>query len=340
MMTLVDHEIRLSGSDIVFKTAKGDNLLRAALRAGIGFPYECNVGVCGSCKFEVLDGEVFDLWPEAPGLSAKDRAKGRRLACQCRPLTSCEIKARCSKEFEPVIRPYLFSAELVGRQMVTHDIFEFSFRSHEDANFLPGQYLLLSVPNGDQVRAYSMSNLSNTDGLWNVMVRRVPNGIMSNWLFDSLKLGEFINVDGPYGLAYLRSNSAHDVVCIAGGSGLAPMLSIANSASMASTMFGRSISLFYGGRTVIDIPKFDELLLRPASVACHVAVSTPESEDHSGWVGNRGFVHELMAQTLNGDLSDREYYLAGPPPMIETVVRTLMLEHKVPANQIHFDRFF
>jgi toluene monooxygenase electron transfer component len=339
-MNLVDHEIRISGSDIVFRSASGDNLLRAGLRAGIGFPYECNVGACGSCKVEVIEGETLDLWPEAPGLSAKDRAKGRRLACQCRPLTSCEIKIRPSDDFVPVIRPHRFVAVLVARRPVTHDIYEFSFRSNDGSKFLPGQYLLMDVPNGDQVRAYSMSNLSNAVGLWNVMVRRVVNGKMSNWLFDSLKIADSINIDGPYGLAYFRSDISRDVVCIAGGSGFAPMLSIANSVSIDPSMTGRAVSFFYGGRTAVDIPTFSQWLIRPESVECYPAVSTPEKDDQSDWHGERGFVHELVSRKLTGDLCDREYYLAGPPPMIEVMVRTLMLEHKVPASQIHFDRFF
>ena len=102
----------------------------------------------------------------------------------------------------------------------------------------------------------------------------------------------------------------------------------------------RPIWLFYGGRGPADLPVFDEWLLDAAKVRVRVAVSAPELADAAAWTGERGLVHELAARTLTGELSAHRYYLAGPPPMIETAVRMLMVEHKVPAQQIHYDRFF
>lgn len=339
-MNLPGHAIRLSGSDTCYTVPAGDNLLRAGLRAGIGLPYECNAGGCGSCKFEVISGEVEDLWPEAPGLSAKDRARGRRLACQCRPLSDCEIKIRPGESFVPAIRPQRFEAEYQGSRLVTADIREFSFRGAQPARFLPGQYALLDLPGVGQVRAYSMSNQPNEAGDWNVMVRRVPNGRVSNRLFDALQPAQQVRMDGPFGIAHLRPDAPRDVVCIAGGSGLAPMLSIANAAAAQMALNGRSISFFYGGRGPDDIPAFGDWLSQPDRVQVGSAVSVAELADAGGWTGERGFVHELLVRSLSGDLAAREYYLAGPPPMIETVVRTLMVDHKVPADQIHYDRFF
>ncbi|MDO8451200.1 MAG: FAD-binding oxidoreductase [Rhodoferax sp.] len=334
------YSIRLAGTDTCYTVPPGDNLLRAGLRAGIGMPYECNAGGCGSCKFEVVSGEVEDRWPDAPGISAKDRAKGRHLACQCRPLSNCEIKIRVSESFVPVVRPESFEAEYVGSQHVTDDIREFRFRGKQPARFLPGQYALLELPGVGQVRAYSMSNQPNEAGDWNVMVRRVPNGKVSNLLFDALQVGQFVQIDGPYGLANLRPEAPRDVVCIAGGSGLAPMLSVANAAAACAELGGRSISLFYGGRGPADIPQFGDWLSQPHRVQCKAAVSVAELADQGGWTGERGFVHELLVRSLGGDFATREYYLAGPPPMIETVVRALMVDHQVHATQIHYDRFF
>ncbi|MGH6625213.1 MAG: 2Fe-2S iron-sulfur cluster-binding protein [Burkholderiaceae bacterium] len=339
-MSQTGHTIQIAGNEARYTVLPGDNLLRAGLRAGIGMPYECNAGGCGSCKFEVIRGEVEDLWPEAPGISAKDRAKGRRLACQCRPLTDCEIKIRVGEDFVPVVRPDRFEATFTGSEHVTSDIREFSFRGHQPARFLPGQYALLELPGAGQVRAYSMSNQPNDDGDWKVMVRRVPNGQVSNQLFDALHVGQSVQIDGPYGLAYLRSEVPRDVVCIAGGSGLAPMLSVVNAAAASPALEGRTISLFYGGRGSVDIPRFDAWLGLPERVQCKAAVSVVELADQGGWTGERGFVHELLVRSIATDFAAREYYLAGPPPMIETVVRTLMVDHQVSASQIHYDRFF
>jgi toluene monooxygenase electron transfer component len=223
--------------------------------------------------------------------------------------------------------------------VVTPDIREFRFRGPGAATFLPGQYALLGLPGMDQLRAYSMSNLPNDAGDWDFMVRRVPNGRVSTMLFDELRPGDRITLDGPLGLAHWREDTARDVVCIAGGSGLAPIISIANAAAMQSPG-DRPIWLFYGGRGPADLPDFDEWLHASARVSVHAAVSSAELAAAAGWAGERGFVNELVARTLSGDLAAHRYYLAGPPPMIETVVRMLMVEHKVPAQNIHYDRFF
>lgn len=331
--------IRIAGTDTAFQSAAGDNLLRAGLRAGIGMPYECNAGGCGSCKFELISGEVEELWSEAPGLSAKDRTRGRRLACQCRALSDCEIKIRPAESFLTPTAPSVVQATYVGHRVVTPDIREFRFRGPGAANFLPGQYALLGLPGADQLRAYSMSNLPNDAGDWDFMVRRVPNGRVSTLLFDVLRPGESVTLDTPLGLAHWREDTAHDVICIAGGSGLAPIISIANAAAMQSSG-ARPITLFYGGRGPADLPAFDAWLHGSARVRVHAAVSSAELADAAAWAGERGFVHELVARTLSGDLAAHRYYLAGPPPMIETVVRMLMVEHKVPAQNIHYDRFF
>lgn len=336
-MNFVVHQICIAGSESGFTVAPGDNLLRAGLRAGIGLPYECNAGGCGSCKFELLHGEVTELWPEAPGLSAKDRQRGRRLACQCVAQSDCEIKIQPSDAFVARELPRKFEATYVGNVAVTGDISEFRFQSKEPARFSPGQYALVTLPGATQARAYSMSNQPNDQGLWAFMVRQVPGGYISPLLFDALQPGSEVSIDGPLGFAHWRDDSPRGVVCIAGGSGIAPVLSIAN----AVTQDGGALPLwlFYGGRTPADIPKFADWLHDSGRVQVHAAVSA-DADDAAAWTGPRGFIHEVVAQTLAGEPADYEYYLAGPPPMIETNVRMLIVDRKVPAGQIHYDRFF
>lgn len=339
-MSNTSFTVRLAGSASSFPNPAGDTLLRAGLRAGLGLAYECSAGGCGSCKCDIVHGEVEDLWPDAPGLSARDRAKGRRLACQCRPLSDCEIKMRSGPEYVSAHAPVRFRARYLGSRAVTQDIREFRFRSDQPAQFAPGQYALLDLPGLGQLRAYSMSNLPNAEGDWHFMVRQVPEGRGGRLLFETLQPGDSVGIDGPLGLAQLRTGSPRDVVCIAGGSGLAPMLSIANAALAASAASARAIHLFYGGRSPADIPVFNDWLAQPQRVQVHAAVSSAPAQDGDGWQGERGFVHELLGRSLQGALAAHDYYLAGPPPMIEVLVRMLVVEHQVPADQIHYDRFF
>lgn len=333
--------VNLSSGDVSFDCASDDTLLRAGLRQGIGLAYECNAGACGSCKFELLEGEVIDLFPDAPGIRPKEREKGKRLACQCVPTSNVTIKMRSGEEFVPTFVPAKTKARLVGKRALTHDMQEFSFATDAPAQFLAGQYALLSLPAIGAIRAYSMSNLRNVGadggGIWQFIIRRVPNGKVSNYLFDTLTVGETIELDGPYGIAYLRPEIPRPVVCIAGGSGLAPVLSIARRLGELPEL--PRPTLLYGGRGPKDIPDIAAELGADADIRPIISMPELASAD-APWTGDTGFVHEFLPRTLTAPLADYEYYLAGPPPMIEACTRLLAAEHAVPMTQIHFDRFF
>lgn len=328
---------------ISFDQLGPDTVLRAALRAGIGFPYECNSGGCGSCKFELLGGEVENLWPQAPGLSERDRRKGLLLACQCLASTDVQIKVRTTPDCVPVIGPRRLHAQFIASQDITHDLREFRFATQESANFLAGQYAMLAIAGVSTPRAYSMSNVGNPQGEWHFQIRRVANGVATERLFDHLQIGETIEIDGPYGLAYLRPEIPRDIVCVAGGSGLAPMVSIARGAARSGVLQKRQLHFFYGGRTPRDICGDSFLRELPGygeSLHFHPVVSMPGQPGEALWTGETGFVHDLVRLTLGEALPQYEFYFAGPPPMTQSLQEMLMVDHQVPFEQIHFDRFF
>jgi toluene monooxygenase electron transfer component len=337
------HKITLQGSGQDFPCARDDSILRAGLRAGYGLSYECNVGSCGSCKFMVIDGEVEALWPEAPGLTQRDHARGVKLACQSQPRSDCIVKVIADNEYAPQIRPHRFMGRFISAHAVTHDMREFIFQGPGSAEFLPGQYCLFAVEGVSGLRAYSMSNNGNGQGLWSFVIRRVPNGAATSVLFDDIKPSDEISLDAPYGLAHLRTDNSRDVVCIAGGAGISPMLSIAAGIARDKTFDGRSLHFFFGGREPRDIcgeSRLSEIPELRSRSAYYASISAPDGNPHGEWTGERGFVHELVSLKLAGDFKNYEYYLAGPSPMIQAVLKLLMFDHKVPRGQIHYDRFF
>ncbi|MDO8315188.1 MAG: 2Fe-2S iron-sulfur cluster-binding protein [Rugosibacter sp.] len=333
--------IKVDGTGEEFSVANNtaDTLLGAALRQGLGFPYECNSGGCGSCMFEVVSGEVKELWPEAPGLSAKARERGRRLACQCEPASDCVIKVRLKNNYVPLHRPTRVAATLVEVRKLTHDLTEFCFKTPEPAAFLPGQFALLHLPGVEGARAYSMSNLPTDGGTWNFIIRHVPKGRGTAVLFTQLKTGDQIDIDGPYGLAYLRPESPRDIVCIGGGSGLSPMVSIVRAAVRDPRLAGRKITFFYGARTPDDLC-IKELLARDPLMAERATIVPAISTPTEGWQGEQGFIHEVMQQKLATGFENYEFYCCGPPPMTEALQKLLLLDKRVPAQQLHFDRFY
>ena len=335
------HSIQLAGSGQTISCEQPDTILRAALRAGIGFPYECSSGGCGSCAFELLSGELTDLWPAAPGLSPRARERGRRLACQALPLGDCSINVRLKAEYAPPVAPQRHTATLVSVRSLTHDISEFQFRTEAAAQFLPGQYALLDVPGVTGSRGYSMSNLGNIHGDWHFIIKRVPGGSATNRLFEQLRPGAQLGLDGPYGTSYLRTDSSRDIVCIAGGSGISPVMSILRAAVREPQLAARSLSLFYGGRTVRDICSTGLIGEDPMlfdRVTCYEAISDPTCSD--AWNGSRGFIHEVVKSKLGDRMRNLEFYFCGPPPMTDALQRMLIVDYKVPAAQLHFDRFF
>ncbi|MFO1082235.1 MAG: FAD-binding oxidoreductase [Reyranellaceae bacterium] len=325
-------------SGAAFDCAADDVLLRAALRAGQPFAYECNVGGCGSCKFELLDGTVADQWPQAPGLGPRDRQRGRHLACQSRPLADCRIRMIGRGVPEDVPAPRRQDAVLVARTDLTHDMALFHLRGAGPAAFRPGQYALLGLPQVAGPRAYSMANLANAEGDWEFIVRRVPGGAMTEALFD-LAPGGALALDGPYGHAFLRPGSERPVVCIAGGSGLSPMIGIARGLEAEAGAALPRLDFFYGGRTADDI--CGEAMLRALprlgpQLRFHACVST----DDPRWQGRIGMIHELLADLSAEAFAEADFYLAGPPAMAEAVVALLGKGRGVPAERIRYDRFF
>ena len=335
-------QITITSANISFECDEHDTVLRAALRAGLGMPYECNVGSCGNCRFEVLSGEVVHERENPPGWNEqRDKAKNRYLGCQARPLGDCSIKVPMRPEYKSQFLPARTTGKLVAVEDITHDIREFRFELAEPNGFLPGQYALLAVPGVEGGRAYSMAN-AGEPGRWDFQIRRVPNGQTTSALFDKLKLGDEVGLDGPYGMAYFRDESPRDVLCMAGGSGLSPMISIARAFSASTTSPDRKLHFIYGGRTPRDICGESILKSLPGfgtRILYHCAVSDTAHPDSAGWSGRTGFVPDLAVELFDDTLANFEIYFAGPPPMADAIMK-MAITHKAPVGQLHFDKFY
>lgn len=327
-----------------FDCAEGDNVLRAALRNGIGFPYECSSGGCGSCQFELLDGEVDALWDAAPGLTEAARKARRHLACQSAARSDVRIKVRTKPQYVPLTPPRRQSARFVKRLALTADMAEYTFESDGPANFLPGQYALIGFAGVQGDRAYSMSNVANDRNQWSFIIKRVPGGSGTEMVEQRLREGDRVSMDGPFGTAFFRRESPRDIVCIGGGSGLSPLKSILTAAVREVGLLRRSITLFYGARTPNDLCA-DRVLDDDAQMKTRVQLiaAVSDAAQSAGWDGKKGFVHEVVNEWLESGAAPApagtEFYFCGPPPMTDAVHRMLLLNWKVPAAQLHFDRF-
>jgi len=334
--------ISIDKSDISFDCEIGDTILRAAIRAGHGFPYECNVGSCGNCKFELLEGEVSNNSDQSDGLSDKDKQRNRYLGCQARPDSNCHIKVRLNDQYKSTHAPKQVSATVTHIVDLTHDIKEFHFLLDLKTRFLPGQYALIWIPGVQHQRAYSMSNVSNDGANWNFLIKRVDGGEATNELFSNVSTGQQLNLDGPYGTAYLREESPRDILCLAGGSGLAPMVSVARAAALSKRLRGRDIHFIYGGRTPGDICGEQHLSDLPGyneHITYYPVISDIDDQASALWTGKSGFVHEAALDLFKGRLPEFDIYFAGPPAMADAL-QMMLYKENVPQNQVHFDKFY
>jgi len=312
-----------------------DTLMRAALRAGLGFPNDCGVGGCGNCRFELVSGDMETLWAEAPGLSERERKRGRRLGCQSRPATDCTVKVRLADEYRPAIRAERLAARLAAMREVAPGMGEFTFRTEAPARFLAGQFAVLRPPGVAGVRAYSMSNLANEEGEWRFVIRRMAGGKGSNAMFDTLRIGDLLTIDAPYGRAHWRNDNARDVVCVAGGSGIGPIASIVQAALRDGA--ARRMHVFEGARTEADLC-FRKLVAEESPSLVYTPALSAEPEGN-GWAGARGFVHAHV-EACAFPVAATEFYFAGPPPMVEAMNDLLVMRWQAPLGQIHTDKFF
>ncbi len=329
------HRIAFESGEAFAFSAEEDTLLRGALRAGLGFPNDCGVGACGDCRFELVSGVMETLWPEAPGLSERERRRGRRLACQSKPAGDCVVKVRLADDYRPAVPTAKVEATLTAAREIAPGMGEFAFQTDAAALFLPGQFAILHPPGVQGARAYSMSNLPNDRGEWRFVVRRTPGGKGSNALFDALRIGDVLTIDAPYGRAYFRNDNLRDVVCVAGGSGIGPIASIVQAALRDGG--ARRIHVFEGARTEADLC-FRKLVPEEAPALVYTPALSAEAEA-SAWAGARGFVHAHV-EAHAFPVEATEFYFAGPPPMVDAMNDLLVMRWRAPLGQIHTDKFF
>jgi len=314
-----------------------ETLLSAALRAGIGLPHECCSGTCGSCRFEIAAGEIQSRWPDAPGLNARDRRLRRQLACQARPLTDCIIRLRLDARYVPTIRPRRMTGVLRAIEPVTPDIRRVTVTTGGAAEFLAGQFMLLHLPDLAAPRAYSMSNMPNGEGTWEFYIKQIPGGEFTEALLGSTVSGASVKLEGPFGMAYLRPASNRPVLCVAGGSGISPMLSIARA--LARDRMAQPLHFYIGGRAPSDV----SALLRIAEAACgscafQLRAAVSEVGSGADWKGEFGKIDALVERDLAERLGDFDIYLAGPPAMVRACL-AMLSRYGVATDRVHYDAY-
>lgn len=326
----------------------GERLLHAGLRQGVSLPYECASGTCGTCKANLVSGEVLDHWPEAPGRKHL-RNTTEFLLCQCSAQADCAFEVRAHKGVAaagPV--PAGGVGFIKNASCLAPGVLAFSVEIEKPIDFDAGQFVGLQFPGISGFRSYSMVNHESGTRQLDFVVKRKPDGRLTPWLFEADIVGTQVEWFGPLGSATFRSDVAKDILCIAGGSGIAGMMSILTCAVRERYFERFRGSVFFGVRTLRDAFYFAELNAFAAEFpdALNVTVALSDEEVPAAGIGDypalrfrHGMVHEVARDEMRGRYENVLAYVAGPPPAVDATIRILVLEGKLPPSSIRFDKF-
>ncbi len=318
----------------------GQRLLNAALDAGLDWPHDCRVGSCGTCRCVLKSGRIKALTDFAYTLDPEDLRKGSILACQSLLKSDVVVEVALGNA---AIRSEEVKATIVECRRLTHDIVEMTIAVERPvfASAKAGQYLDLRSAGVGAPRSYSLAHApSGIDALrYAFFVRHVPGGEFTDWLFADDRIGAALTAHGPFGNFYRREGSGR-MICIAGGSGLAPIHAVLEDAQRAGD--ARECAVLFGARARCDLYYLDELAAlgrRWVAKFTLLPVLSAEPTD-SAWRGARGLVTEHLAEVLGPDGLDAadQAYLCGPPAMVDAAIARLHAMGMAPGA-IYFDKF-
>ncbi|MFW2381065.1 MAG: 2Fe-2S iron-sulfur cluster-binding protein [Acidimicrobiales bacterium] len=333
-----DRVIRLLPSGKEVRPEPGDTVLAALERQGFAMPNNCRAGACGECRTKLVTGEVDQGMVLDMALSEADRAEGYRLMCMAKP-TSAEIEIEFGTDdakpllFPPRERILCVVTDLVAR---TPRIREVRLRPVGDPiRYWPGQYLMVGDERkGAPPRPYSIANAPRNDGEVTLLVSHVEDGKTSTWIHEELAIGDRVTVAGPFGTFIGDPGTDTPVLCLAAGSGLAPILALTDAALRRG--FARPVTIVYSARTPDDV--FDQGLIawwtakhRRFSFLPTYTGSAPENAKYSGRI-------PAILPTLKSDLSDHSVYIAGSPEFVDdcaAAARAL----GAPDEQVFVERY-
>jgi len=322
----------------------GGNMLTTLAEEQIFIPSACGGrGSCGECKVKVTSDIGPHLPTEIPYMSRQEIEDNVRLSCQVKLKTDVDLE----------IPDYLFNIQRYSATVerisdLTHDIKEIYLRLNDDQKieFSAGQYAQIEAPPYGKVkeptqRAYSMSSSPSDKKHLEFMIRLVPGGILTTYVHEHLKEGDRLDVIGPFGEFMVRHTGA-PMICVAGGSGMAPFKSIFNNMIETGEIDERDVWYFFGARTAKDLFYVDWLnKLQEQHERFHFIPALSEPQPDDNWDGETGLITDVLDKYLKQEplaSVHKEGYLCGSPGMLDACM-DVMGTHEMKDEHIYFDKF-
>ena len=330
--------VRPSGRS--FSVERDEPILHAAIQAGIGLPYGCKDGACGSCKSRLLEGRVIHGAHQAKALSAEEEAAGFMLTCCAAPQSDVVIEARTvpgAGEFP--VRKMPARVMAIARPAPDVAVLTLQLPANEVLRYHAGQYVEFILRDGAR-RSYSMANAPHTQSdkpAIELHIRHMPGGKFTEHVFGAMKEKEILRVEGPFGSFFLREDSDKPIVLLASGTGFAPIKAIIEYLEFKGLT--RPAVLYWGCRSKADLYLHDwaeAAAARLPNLRYVPVLSEPKPED--GWKGRTGLVHQAVMADLP-DLSGHQVYACGAPIMVESAQKDFLARCGLPADEFYADSF-
>jgi len=330
------HSVTIQPSGQQFQVEDGEAVLAAALRQGLVLPYGCKNGACGTCKGKIVSGTVdFGVY-QPKALPDEDKARGKALFCQAKPLSDLVIEARtigAAKGIEVKMLPCRVHKleRLADDVMVLH----LKLPANEKLVFLAGQFIEFLLKDGSR-RSFSMANAPHDAELLQLHVRHVAGGQFTDHVFGKMKERDILRFEGPLGTFFLREDSAKPLVFVASGTGFAPIKSIIEAA--VNKGLTRPMTLYWGARRPKDLYMNALAESWAARGLLKYVPVVSEALPEDGWNGRSGFVHRAVMADFP-DLSAHQVYACGVPVMVDAARRDFTSACRLPEDEFYADSF-
>jgi CDP-4-dehydro-6-deoxyglucose reductase, E3 len=332
--------VTVQPAGVSFDVARDEAILPAAIRSGVGLPYGCRDGACGSCKSRLVEGRVIHGVHQHKALSEADEAAGWILTCCATPQTDCVVQARTvagAGEY-PVLK---MPARVASLARVAPDVMlmKLQLPTNVALKYRAGQYLEFILRDGAR-RSYSMANAPEHLGdppRVELHVRHMPGGKFTDHVFGAMKEKEILRVEGPLGSFFLREDSDKPIILLASGTGFAPIKAIVEH--MRAQGIVRPAVLYWGCRVRADLYLHDWALEAAASMPQlrYVPVLS-DATPADAWSGRTGFVHRAVMEDFR-DLSGHEVYACGAPVMVDAARSDFSKHCGLPEEAFYADSF-
>ena len=336
------HQVTILTEDdeaVYFDCSSEEDVVSAALRQDIYLMTSCREGGCATCKGFCSEGDYEMGKVSVQALPPEEEEEGMVLLCRCFPRSDIIVEVPYTYDrisFSP--DDLSFETEVTAVAKISSNVYRLRLRRNDQSRqikFSAGQFFELQIPGTDTKRSYSPANISNDEGELEFLIRILSDGQFSNYLANEAKVGQVINVQGPAGIFGLKENGFTQRYFVAGGTGLAPILSMVRH--MQAWDEPQQCFIYFGVNTEEEIFCLDELKQLEQEMD-NLTVRRCVWKATDAWPAEKGSVVDILRRDLLETGAKPDLYLCGPPGMVDATF-AVCSEAGIPKEKIHLEKF-